>query len=216
MAPKLYYTDISPPVRSVLLTAKAIGLDLDLKNVNLAAGEHLTPQYLKMNPQHTVPTLDDNGYYLWDSHAINMYLVDKYAKDDSLYPKDLQKRRKVDQRLFFNASIVQARMGAIAGPIIRQGETAISQEKIDTVYAAYDLLESFLDGHNFIAGDSLTIADFCIVAHLSSLSGLVPIAQNKYQRLSKWLHRMQQLPYYEEANQVGSDKFVGFLQSKLA
>ncbi|KAF5299886.1 hypothetical protein FQA39_LY11423 [Lamprigera yunnana] len=216
MAPKLYYTDVSPPVRGVLLTAKALGLELDLKPVNLATGEQLTPEYLKMNPQHTVPTLDDNGYYLWDSHAINIYLVTKYGKNDSLYPKDPQKKGIVDQRLFFNAGIIQPRIGAIVSPIIRQGEKSISKEKIDNLLVAYDFLETFLEGHNYMAGDSLTIADLCIVAGLSSISNFVPIAQNKHPKLSKWLIKLQQLPYYVEANQVGSDKLVGFLQSKLA
>lgn len=55
-----------------------------------------------MNPQHTVPLLDDDGYLLADSHAINAYLVQKYGKDDSLYPKDLKKRGKVDERLHFD------------------------------------------------------------------------------------------------------------------
>lgn len=61
-----------------------------------------------MNPQHTIPTLDDDGFVLWDSHAIAAYLVGKYGKDDSLYPKDLQKRALVDQRLHFESGIIFA------------------------------------------------------------------------------------------------------------
>ncbi|KAB0796277.1 hypothetical protein PPYR_10338 [Photinus pyralis] len=216
MAPKLYYSEVSAPVRSVLLTAKAIGLELDMHPVNLMTGEHLSPEFLKMNPQHTVPTLNDNGYCLWDSHAINIYLASKYAKDDSFYPKDLQKKGTVDQRLFFNASMVQTRMGAIVRPIIRQGATSIPQDKCDDVRDTYDFLESFLEGHDYVAGDSLTIADFAIVSGVSSIAPFVPIAQNKNPRLSAWFNRMQQLPYYVEANQIGCDKLVGFIQSKLA
>ena len=63
-----------------------------------------------MNPQHTVPTLDDDGFTIWDSHAISTYLVSKYAKDDSLYPKDLQKRAVVDQRLHFESGIIFSRL----------------------------------------------------------------------------------------------------------
>lgn len=74
--------------------------------------------YLQKNPQHTIPTLEDDGYILWDSHAINIYLVDKYAKDDSLYPKDLQKRGKVNQRLFFNSSVLSNAMGAVLVSIV--------------------------------------------------------------------------------------------------
>lgn len=65
--------------------------------------EHLSDEFLKINPQHTVPTLVDNGISIWDSNAIIMYLVDKYGKDDSLYPKDLAIRAKINQRLFFGA-----------------------------------------------------------------------------------------------------------------
>lgn len=55
-----------------------------------------------MCPQHTIPLLDDDGFYLADSHAINAYLVQKYGKDDSLYPKNLKERAKVDERLHFD------------------------------------------------------------------------------------------------------------------
>lgn len=50
MPPKitLYYLSLSPPVRSVLLTAKALGIELELKNVNLLEGEHLTSEFTKV------------------------------------------------------------------------------------------------------------------------------------------------------------------------
>lgn len=73
----LYYTELSPPVRASLLTIKALGLNVDLKPVNLMTGEHLTPEYLQKNPFHTVPTLEDGEFTIWDSHAINSYLVGK-------------------------------------------------------------------------------------------------------------------------------------------
>jgi glutathione S-transferase len=111
MAPTLYLIYPSPPVRAVLITAKAIGLDLDEKPIDFFQGAHLKPEYLKLNPQHTVPTLvDDDGFAIWDSHAIMTYLVSKYAKNDSLYPKDLKKRAIVDQRLHFESGVFFARL----------------------------------------------------------------------------------------------------------
>lgn len=66
----------------------------------------MTDDYLKINPQHTVPTLVDGDFVLWDSHAISIYLVEKYGKNDQLYPKDLILRSKINQRLFFDASVL--------------------------------------------------------------------------------------------------------------
>lgn len=59
-----------------------------------------------MNPQGTVPLLQDKDYYLWDSHAISGYLVHEYGKSDTLYPKDSKKRAMVDQRLHFDTGIL--------------------------------------------------------------------------------------------------------------
>jgi glutathione S-transferase len=59
-----------------------------------------------MNPQHTVPTLvDDDGFTFWDSHAINAYLVSRYAKSDDLYPRDIKRRGVVNQRLHFDSGV---------------------------------------------------------------------------------------------------------------
>lgn len=48
MAPTLYMMPPSPPVRAVLMTAKSIGLDLELKELNLRKGDNKTPEYLKV------------------------------------------------------------------------------------------------------------------------------------------------------------------------
>lgn len=48
MAPKLYAADLSPAVRSVLLLVEAIGLEIEIVPVNLAAGEQMKPEYLKV------------------------------------------------------------------------------------------------------------------------------------------------------------------------
>lgn len=100
----------SPPCRSVLMVAKNLGIDLNLKVINTHAQEHLTPEFVAINPQHTIPTLVDEGFAIWESRAILSYLAEKYGKDDSLYPKDPQKRAIVNQRLYFDMGTLYQRL----------------------------------------------------------------------------------------------------------
>jgi len=44
----LYYFPPSPPCRAVLLLAKRMGIDFNLKTTNILAGEHLTPEFIKV------------------------------------------------------------------------------------------------------------------------------------------------------------------------
>lgn len=106
MAPAIYYTKSSPPSRAVLMVAKHIGLELEHKLVKISVGEHLQEAFAKINPQHTLPTVVDGDFTIWDSHAVSTYLIGKYAKNDSLYPKDLKVRSKIDQRLHFEGSVL--------------------------------------------------------------------------------------------------------------
>ncbi|KAJ3663892.1 hypothetical protein Zmor_008111 [Zophobas morio] len=216
MAPTLYMVYPSPPVRAVLMTAKAIGLDLNLKEVGLLSNDHLKSDYLKLNPQHTVPTLvDDNGFTIWDSHATMTYLVTKYAKDDSLYPKDPEKRALVDQRLHFESGIVFARLLRITKPLLVQRKGTIDKRDLDDMIEAYTFLERFLQGKKWATGDFVTLADYSLGASISSIGVLVPIDPNKFPNVTAWLKRLENLPEYE-ANRDGLALFSLIFKKRLS
>ena len=73
-----------------------------LQVVDLQAGDNMKPEYLALNPQHNIPCVKDGEFVGNESRAVATYLASKYAKDDSLYPKDLETRYKVDQMLYFD------------------------------------------------------------------------------------------------------------------
>lgn len=70
----------------------------------------------QLNPQHTIPTLVDGNLNLWESRAIIAYLVEKYGKTDSLYPKDPAKRAVVNQRMYFDMGTLYDRFATYYYP----------------------------------------------------------------------------------------------------
>lgn len=109
MAPILYADNLSPPARSVMMLLKELNLKYEFRDVEFLKGGHMQEEFLKMNPQHTLPTLEDNGRYLWDSHAINCYIMSKYGKEEQqrrLYPRNVYERAVIDQRLHFDNGVL--------------------------------------------------------------------------------------------------------------
>jgi len=210
-----YYTLLSPPSRAVLLTGKALGIEFDLRNVDLIKGEHLSDEFKKLNPQHTIPLINDNGVIIYDSHAICAYLVDKYATTDSLYPKDLAKRAEVDARLHFDTGFLFARLRFLYEPILYFGSKEVPQDKVQYIEKCYPLMEAFLERGKYLCGNELTIADFCCVATVSSLGHYGSIDSAKYPKLLAWLGRMAELPYYKSLCGEGGDLLVKTVDDML-
>ncbi|KAH8297204.1 hypothetical protein KR044_006696 [Drosophila immigrans] len=204
----LHGFDPSPPVRAVKLTLAALQLPYDYVIVNPLNKEQLSEAYLKKNPQHTIPMLEDDDACIWDSHAIICYLVSKYGKDDSLYPKDLLKRAVVDQRLHFESGVVFANaLRAITKLVLFMGQKEVPKERIDAFTEVYDFMESFLKDNDYVAGNQLTIADFSLISTISSAVAYVEIDSGKWPKLSAWIKRMEELPYYSE-NSDGAQLFI--------
>ncbi|XP_025204059.1 glutathione S-transferase 1-1-like [Melanaphis sacchari] len=201
-----YYTPGSPPCRSVLLTAKALGLDLNLKTLDLHHGEHMKPEFIKINPQHCVPTLVDGDLALWESRAIIVYLVQAYGKDDSLFPKDPKKQALVNQRLQFDVSTLYPAFADQYYPWIFAGVPK-SDDKEKKIHDALAFLEIFLGSSAWAAGDSVTVADIALVASISTFEA-AGVDLKKYANISKWFEKCKStLVGYQEINQKGIDGF---------
>ncbi|KAF2880919.1 hypothetical protein ILUMI_25248 [Ignelater luminosus] len=195
----LYYTAGSAPCRSVLLTAKLLGVNLNLKPLNLMNKEHLTPEFIKLNPQHTVPTLVDNGFSIWESYAIITYLVEKYGKDETLYPKDPKQRALINQKLYFDMGTLYHRFADYFYPIF-MGNATPDPAKFEKVKEALQFLDTFLEGHEFIVGNNLTVADIPLVTSISTYD-VAKIDFSSYKNVTRWYAKLKGvLPGFEEFN----------------
>lgn len=170
---------------------------------------------LQLNPQHTIPLLDDNGILIADSHAICAYLVGKYGKNDNLYPKDLVKRAQVDARLHFDSGHLFARLRFLAEPILYYKSADMPEDRIKYIQTAWDILERFLEETPYVCGNEMTIADFCLVATAAALTDIVPLDSSKHSKIAQWIGRMSKLPYYEEINGAGAKEVQVLIRQTL-
>ncbi|RXG60271.1 Glutathione S-transferase 1-1, partial [Armadillidium vulgare] len=196
----LYYFRYLSPSRAVALTVKALGISVNKKEIIPFKGEHLTPELLAINPQHCIPTLVDGDLKLWESRAICTYLVSKYGKDDSLYPNNPDKRVLIDRLLYFD-------MGREAPDLAALESTHEGLKWFNDYY---------LDGHDFCVGNSLTVADFSLIATVTTIieSG---IDMSKYPNITEWVKRCESaMPGYESENGEGAKAFGGFIKKKIA
>ncbi|KAJ8717704.1 hypothetical protein PYW07_005634 [Mythimna separata] len=214
MSVKLYHFPISGPSRGALLAARAIEVPIEVEIVNLFQKEQMKESFLKINPQHCVPTLDDDGFIIWESRAIACYLADKYGKDDQYYPKDLKKRALVNQRLHFDGSSLYVKIRAVCFPILFLGEKEIKKPLKDDLNTTLGFLDQFLSNSKWVAGDHPTIADTSIYASVSSILA-VGWDISGFPNIERWVKSCSALPGAEE-NDAGAKAFGEAVKKNLA
>jgi glutathione S-transferase/GST-like protein len=162
--PITLYTSATPNGYKVSVALEEMALPYEVVTVDLAKGEQKTPAYLAINPNGRVPTLVDDGFAIFESGAILMYLAEKTGL---LMPTDTQGRSRVVQWLMFQ-------MGGI-GPMMGQANVFYRYfpEKIPAAIARYQgegrrlfaVLDAQLATQEFLAGDYsiADIANWCWV-----------------------------------------------------
>jgi glutathione S-transferase len=198
---KLYYNPFSPNSRRALMAAIQLGVPVERVLVDIRKGEQKRPEYLKLNPNGKVPTLDDDGYVLWESRAIMMYLADK-TSGHRLYPQELRARADVNHWLFWDAvhfspavqvlgfeRFVKAMLG-MGGPDpkeVERGERLLAP--------LLPLLDGHLEGRSWICGDGLTIADLSIATPLITADrAQIALPPN----VKAWFARVQDLDAWKQ------------------
>jgi len=210
---------LSAPCRIVNMTAECLGVEYNFKMLDLMAGEHMKPEFLAINPMHNIPTMVDGDFVMNESRAIAAYLVNKYGKDDKLYPKDAETRARVDQRLYFDMGVFYKAFGDTVYPIMFGGDKP-DQAKFDKLKEALGWVDGFVKDGKFCAGnDDLTIGDLALLATYATLkaAGQAEIDLAEYKNAEAWFEKCVKLvPNYEKANGEGAAAFGGFYKSKLA
>jgi len=216
MAPvDVYGMQLSAPVRIVQMTAEVLGIEYNFKSVDLMVGEHKTPEFLAINPMHNIPAVVDNGFAMNESRAIASYLVNKYGKDDALYPKELETRFKVDQRMYFDMGAFYKAFGDCVYPIMWGGPAA-GPDKLEKLQEVLGWVDGFVADGKFAAGtDHMTLADISLLATYTTIKATEYIDLSEYKNAEAWLEKCKALiPNYEKANGEGAAQFGDWFKTK--
>lgn len=133
--------------------------------VNLVAGEHRSPEFLKINPAGKLPVLVDGDFVLTESVAIVLYLAEKYPHK-GLIPTDLRQRAQVYRWLLFAATQLEQSSWRIARHTALYpedqrlpGDVLLASQEFR---AMADVLEKHMEQRQSVVGDGVTVADFVL------------------------------------------------------
>ncbi len=202
---KLYIFPPSARALAVVALKDHLALDCELRPIDLGRGDQLTPDYLALNPNRKMPTLEDDGFIAWESNAILFYMAAK-RPERGLWPADLKAQADVVRWLAWESAhwdaescgmVAYEKMSkAVLGrgspdqSFIERGEQNFSR------FAA--VLDGSLKGKTWLVGERLTIADF-------SIGGLVPSAERlglpvgDFPEIVRWYKGLSALPAWQEA-----------------
>lgn len=203
-AMKLYNADLSPNCQRVRAVIHELGLNVEIVDVDLMSKDAKPAGFLAANPNGKVPALvDDDGFTLFESRAINGYLASKRAERD-LFPADPKRRALVEQWSYWHAVHLAPPMLALAFERVlkkhfRMGEPdeAVAGAKLKELDKFLPILDGALHGREWLV-DKLSLADFAVAStfRLRVPSG---ISLSMFPSITHWLERVEALPSWQKS-----------------
>lgn len=189
----LYHHPYSQHSRRVLALLEEAGLGYELRHVALDEGEHMSPAYLAINPNHQVPAFVDGALTIFESNAILRYLCHKHGLWQ-WYPEEPARRARVEQWLDWNQCRLSPAVIDIVfnkvflgpkgdGEAIARGEASLAE--------LAPILEAGIGDQAFLTGETPTIADLSVASNLTQL-GLAQ-AMPQQPRTAAWFERVSDL-----------------------
>ncbi|BAY24402.1 glutathione S-transferase-like protein [Calothrix sp. NIES-2100] len=156
-----------------------LGIPYEFVLLDMQSGEHLQPEYLKLNPMGKVPALVDGDFQIWESGAILLYLADKYGKT----PLSPEERGVLSQWVFF--------ANATLGPGIF-GEENRKREMTRLLTPLNNIFEQ----QPFLLGNEFSVADVAVGSILNYFLLLLKLDLSSYPAVLDYIKRISERPAF--------------------
>jgi len=202
---KVYGVKASRALRTLWL-CRELGLPIDHVPVNFADPATKTPEFLAVNPSGKIPAIDDDGFHLSESMAINIYLAKKHPS--ALMPTDLQGEALVLQWSFWVMSeiekpLLQAMFQRMKPPADPEAakyfrernplNPEVERAALETLEKPLTYLNDHLANRDYLLGKEFTLADLNVASVMSWVFAAKLDLSNK-PNAQQWLSRCMARP----------------------
>ena len=182
-------------VQKVIWCCDELALKYERVDVGGKFGGNNTPEYLRMNPNGLVPTIEEDGFVLYESNAIVRYLA---ARDPQarLFPADLRERADVDRWMEWSTTYALA-MRDLFWQLIRTPAADRDARAIDVSREKTEKLTGILDAHladrEWMAAGRFSAADI-VVGCAAHRWLLLPVEHEDRPHVRRWYEALKARP----------------------
>ena len=172
---KVYGHPASTCTRKVLALLAEKGAAFEFVVVDILTGEQKTPEHLARQPFGVVPALDDNGFHLFESRAMCRYLDETLTGGTKLTPATAKDRALMEQWIsveqsYFTTSAMKVIQQAVFGPMFGKPTDEVAlKEGRDATTKAVLILDSHLEGKDFLVANKFSLADVVYLPYIEYL-----------------------------------------------
>lgn len=216
---KLYGMPLSTRVNKVRMCAHVLGVPYLFEHINLFKKEQKEEWFLKINPFGKIPAIDDDGFYLSESHSIMRYLCEKF-NNSNIYGENLKLKVKVDQFLDYVATQVDDPVNRIlfnnfvAPKVGVEPSTRSVKEAVFLLETSLPILNKILSENKYLTGDEMTIADISLLATLDPLE-VLEFDVSKFKHLLSWQKSMKQNAFYTHLHASYAQAMKDYMKKAL-
>jgi glutathione S-transferase len=175
-----------------LWMAMELGLDFEHLPVEIGDAGARSPEFLAINPNGRLPVIVDDGFVLFESLAITLYLAKKHRK---LYPATLEGEAKAWQWSFWAIAEVDRGVNIWSLHAVRlpaeERNAALREEALKVIAAPFKVLDATLARTSYLLGGDFTVADLNVAAVISRA---VDMDLSHVPNLKAWLTRCLDRP----------------------
>jgi glutathione S-transferase len=182
-----------------LWIALELGLDYKHFPIEIGAAGARAPEFLKINPNGRLPFIDDDGFVLFESLAITLYLAKKHSAG-KLYPATLEDEARTWQWTSWALNEVDRGVNIWSLHAVRlpaaNRDAAKRDEALKVIAAPFKVLDAAVAKQPYLLGNDFTVADLNVAAVISRA---IDMDLSAVPSLKAWLTRCLDRPAARKA-----------------